>query len=165
MMYLNLNDTFKFRCSFTVDFLCILHALKRKINFPSQNVIHVCIFRQRVVDTLIRNICVLYFIFHLLLRRCQIFNKEKKNFSFGILYVISHYDMHMCIHRMRKLRRNYRRTELIDTSRCVIFNFAVSVKLHAKDLGVVFVQVNCFSLSLSPPLFFYYFLFRSSGRC
>lgn len=65
MMYLNLNDTFKFRCPFTVDFLCILHALKRKINFPSQNVIRVSIFRQRVVDTLIHSICVLtlFFIF------------------------------------------------------------------------------------------------------
>lgn len=63
--------------------------------------------------------------------------------------------MHTCIYRMRKLRRNYRRTEVIDTSRCVIFNFAVSVKLHAKDLGVVFVQVNCFFLSL--PLYFLLF--------
>lgn len=84
MMYLNLNDTFEFRCPFTVDFLCILHALKRKINFPSQNVIRVCIFRQRVVDTLIRNICVLDFIFHLyycvavkyLTKRKKIFHLE-----------------------------------------------------------------------------------------
>lgn len=65
---------------------------------------------------------------------------------------------------MRKLTKELSKDKSIDISRYIIFNFAlymVSVKLHSKYLGVVFVQVNCFSLCLSlflPSVFLLFFI-------